>query len=157
MRMERPKKTVTVRLEAIMSEYDDIINRIYTGSTTRKRMSMLNRAAQFAPFAALTGHDAAINETARLTFARLELSSEMQQHLSARLNFALNNKVRKSELIFTVFIPDKLKSGGKYIQVKGIIKKYDEYNRIVILTSNRRLSIDNIVSIEGNIFEEFGL
>lgn len=120
-------------------------------------MSMLNRAAQFAPFAALTGHGAAINETARLTFARLELSSEMQQQLSARLNFALDNKVRKSELIFTVFIPDKLKSGGKYIQVKGIIKKYDEYNRIVILTSNRRLSIDNIVSIEGDIFEEFGL
>ncbi len=137
-----------------MSKYDDIIDRKYEGSTTHKRMSPENRAAQFAPFAALTGHDAAINETARLTTEKIELSVEEQHILSSRLNTALELLPNQPTMEFTVFKPDSLKSGGRYISVSGIIKKYDEYDKTIILTDNTLIKIEDIVSIDGEIFNE---
>ena len=135
-----------------MSRYDDIIERKYEGSTTHKRMSLENRAAQFAPFAALTGHDAAINETARLTSERIELSSDEQRTLSERLNIALEKLTEQPSLSFMVFQPDTVKSGGRYVSVKGVIKKYDEYEKTIILTNNNFFKIDDIVTIDGDIF-----
>lgn len=118
-------------------------------------MSLENRAAQFAPFAALTGHNAAINETARLTSERIELSTEEQSKLSARLNLALNCLQDQPILTFSVFKPDVLKSGGSYITVSGNIKKYDEYDKIIILTNGDIFRIEDIVSIDGEIFNDF--
>jgi len=140
-----------------MSKYDDIINRKYEGSVTRKRMSPENRAAQFAPFAALIGHDAAISETARLTSEQIELSGEEQKRLSERLNIALENIANSPTLTFTVFESDTLKSGGKYVRISGVIKKYDDYERVVILTTNQTISIDDIISIDGKIFNDLEL
>ena len=137
-----------------MSRYDDIINMKYEGSTTHNRMSLENRAAQFAPFAALTGHNTAINETARLTSEKMELSAEEQSNLSERLNIALNNLLDQPILTFSVFKPDTLKSGGSYVTVTGIIKKYDEYEKAIILTNDEIIRIDDIMSIDGEIFND---
>ncbi len=117
-------------------------------------MSLENRAAQFAPFAALTGHNEAINETARLTSERLELSAEEQSKLSERLNIALNSVRNNPVLTFSVFKPDTLKSGGRYISVIGTIKKYDEYDKAIILTNEEIIHIEDIVSIDGEIFND---
>lgn len=134
------------------SKYDDIIDRKYEGSTTRKRMSLENRAAQFAPFAALTGHDTAINETARLTSERIELSHEEQDTLSKRLKFAIEQLEAQPVLTFTVFRPDPWKSGGSYIQITGTIKKYDGYEKTIILTDGNIIKLDDTISITGEIF-----
>ena len=135
-----------------MSRYDDIINRKYEGSNTHKRMSLENRAAQFAPFAALTGHDAAINETARLTSERIELSVEEQRLLSERLNIVLDRLTEQPTLTFVVFQPDTHKSGGRYISINGIVKKYDEYEKVIILTNGKSVMIEDVISIDGEIF-----
>lgn len=148
----RHRKTETDRLEDTMSRYDDIIELKYEGSVTHKRMSLENRAAQFAPFAALTGHDAAINETARLTSDKIELSLDEQQVLSERLNLALGRLAEHHQLTFVVFHADTLKTGGRYETVSGIIKKYDEYEKTLTLTNNIIIRIDDVVSIDGEFF-----
>lgn len=150
----RLRRTVTDRSEDIMSRYDDIIDRKYEGSMTHKRMSPENRAAQFAPFSALTGHDAAINETARLTTEKIELSPDEQRVLSERMKVALARLEEQSLLTFTAFQADALKSGGSYVSVNGIIKKYDEYEKSVILTNNKIVRIADIISIDGEIFND---
>lgn len=152
MPRERHRKTETDRLEDTMSRYDDIIEHKYEGSVTHKRMSLENRAAQFAPFAALTRHDAAINETARLTSDKIELSFDEQRVLSERLNIVLEKLAGQPPLTFMVFKPDALKSGGRYVSVSGIIKKYDEYEKTIILTDNTVFKIDDILTIDGDIF-----
>lgn len=100
-----------------MSRYDDIIHRPHHVSKTRKPMPMINRAAQFAPFAALTGHDKAIAETARQTTPRQILSSDEQEILSRRLTYAIGHIGERSNLTFIYFIPDTLKDGGRISQL----------------------------------------
>lgn len=99
-----------------MSRYDDIINLPHHVSKTRTPMSMENRAAQFAPFAALTGHDAAIAETARLTSEKPELSTEELDKLSRRLVYAIE---KDATIRITYFQPDSFKHGGSYCQTEG--------------------------------------
>lgn len=137
-----------------MSRYDDIIERKYEGSVTHSRMCLENRAAQFAPFAALTGHDAAINETARLTSERIELSVEEQRMLSERLNIVLEKLSDQPILTFVVFQPDTHKSGGCYIKITGTVKKFDEYEKAVILTNGKSIMIEDVFSIDGEIFND---
>lgn len=137
-----------------MSRYDDIIHLPHHVSKTRKPMPMINRAAQFAPFAALTGHDEAIAETARQTAPKRILSSDEQEILSKRLAYAISHIGERPNLTFTYFIPDMLKDGGKYVKITGVIRKYDELGRTVILETNEILLIDNILSISGGIIEK---
>ena len=132
-----------------MGKYDDIIGLRYEGSVTRRRMSMGGRAAQFAPFAALNGHDSAISETARLTSEKIELSEDAEQMLSQRLSYALQHMADNADLTFVVFRADERKKGGRYMQVSGVIKKYDEYERVIHLTSGQAVRVDDIISIEG--------
>lgn len=134
-----------------MEKYSDIINLPHHVSATHKPMSLDNRAAQFAPFAALTGHNAAINETARLTSNKIELSADEQKVLSAKLNIVLEHVSEHPYLTFTIFIYDELKSGGKYIQISGEVKKYDEYERVIILTDGKPIKIEDITEITGDI------
>lgn len=134
-----------------MSKYDDIINLPHHVSKTRKPMSMENRAAQFAPFAALSGHDAAIAETARLTAEKPELSLEELDKLSRRLVYA----VEKDALIkITFFQPDAFKQGGSYKQVVGQIKKIDEIAGMIIMTDKQAIALSCIINIEGELFED---
>ena len=133
--------------------YDDIINLPHHVSTTRPHMPAIDRAAQFAPFAALTGHDAAIKETARLTDERVELDECIKADLSDRLQIIADRIKEHPEIAITYFQLDAKKNGGAYVTAVGTAKKIDEYERIVILTDGTVIPIDEILSIEGQIFE----
>lgn len=134
-----------------MSRYDDIINLPHHESKTRKPMSMENRAAQFAPFAALSGHDIAIHETARLTSSKNELSEDESIYLQKRLDYAVK---QQSSVTFTYFQSDSLKEGGKYVTATGTIKKIDEYDGNIIFTDKRSIRLADILSIDGDIFDD---
>ncbi|HBR07880.1 MAG TPA: hypothetical protein DD735_03155 [Clostridiales bacterium] len=133
--------------------YDDIIHLPHHVSATRPHMTAGDRAAQFSPFAALTGYDAAIKETARLTDKKLELDESMKDVLSRRLQIIADWMKKRPEISITYFQPDMKKSGGAYVTAIGTVKKIDEYERIVIMTDGTAIPIDEIISIDGRIFE----
>ena len=135
-----------------MSRYDDIINLPHYVSKTRTPMSMMNRAAQFAPFAALSGHDSAINEPTRLTSSMSELSDDEVVRLNKRLYHAIQHP---TAVTVTYFLRDDRKSGGKYMTAKGIIKKIDEYEESIIFTDNLSIPLADVLSIDGDIFNDF--
>ena len=132
-----------------MSRYDDIINLPHHVSKTRTPMPMENRAAQFAPFAALTGHADAIAETARLTSAKHELSPAESEKLSRKLHYALE---KEAIITITHFQPDTHKQGGSYRQITGKIKKISQPENLLILTDRRAIPLPDILNIEGPIF-----
>ncbi len=132
-----------------MSRYDDIIE-LPHHEPKHPRMTLENRAAQFAPFAALTGHGAAIAETARLTDNMSEMSGEEQMRLSRRLNTAYELHI---EVTITHFLPDRLKSGGVYEKLRGKIKKIDETERTVILEDGKVIPLDFISAIESDVID----
>ncbi len=138
-----------------MSKYDDIINLPHHVSKTRQPMPLINRAAQFAPFSALMGYDDAIREAGRQTTNREVPSSNELENLSNRLVFALEHIDEREQLTFTYFIPDKVKDGGETITVIGVIRKYDENERTLMLYDGCILHIDNILSISGKTLDEF--
>ncbi len=136
-------------------EYEDIINLPRHVSTTHPHMAAIDRAAQFSPFAALTGYDAAIKETARLTDARVELDEYSTNALNDRLQIIAEHIAQQPEIAITYFQPDIMKSGGSYATAAGMAKKIDEHKRVVIMTDGTTIPIDEIVSMEGAIFETF--
>ncbi len=133
-------------------EYDDIINLPRHVSIKRPHMTAIDRAAQFLPFAALTGYDAAIKETARLTDERMELDEYATHALSDRLQIIAERIAQQPEIAITYFQPDMVKSGGSYVIAAGAVKKIDEYKRIVIMTDGKAIPMDEIAAIEGAIF-----
>lgn len=132
--------------------YADIINLPHHELTTRQRMPRINRAASFAPFAALTGYDDAVRETARLTSERIELDEGTKEILNNKLRIALDKAGERPEISITYFLPDKKKSGGAYVTVKAVIKRIDEFERLVIFTDKSTIPIDDIYEIEGDIY-----
>ena len=129
-------------------DYGDIINLPYKKSKKYKHMSQKDRAAQFAPFAALTGHDAAIKETARLTDERLELSEEAIAQLNEKINIIRNNIGIEQSVSITYFIPDAKKNGGSYVVCSGVVKKVDEYEHTIIMTDQTVIPIEQIIDIK---------
>ena len=136
------------------SKYDNIINLPHHISKKHPQMSMESRAAQFAPFAALTGYSDAIKETARLTDKRIEIDDGLKQILNNKLQYILENINEKPEIIFTYFIYDDKKTGGKYVDKKGIVKKIDVVNQIVLLIDKTKIDIGEIINIKGELFKE---
>ena len=132
--------------------YEDIINLPHHELTTRQRMPRINRAASFAPFAALTGYDDAVRETARLTSERIELDEGTKEILNNKLRIALDKAGEQPEISITYFLPDKKKSGGAYVTVKAVIRRIDEFERLVIFTDKSSIPIDDIYEIEGDIY-----
>lgn len=132
--------------------YDDIINLPHPTSTKHPRMSLYDRAAQFSPFAALTGHDAAIEETARLTDEKVELSEDTIARLNEKLSLIMENVSAEQMLMITYFVPDERKSGGAYVSHSGIVKKIDEYERTVIMMDKTVIPIKQICEIQGEMF-----
>ena len=130
-----------------MNKYDDIIDLPHHVSKTRKPMSLYNRAAQFAPFAALTGYDDAIEETARLTETKVELSDELKNDLNQKINFIKNNIKVHPEITIKYFVRDNKKSGGIYKSLTSIIKKVDDFNKCLIFADNTNVCFDDIISI----------
>lgn len=127
-----------------MSNYDDIIDMPHHISLNRGRMSNVDRAAQFSSFAALTGYEEQIEETARLTDGKLQLSAEEIESLNSDMNYLMDNIALCPEAEIMYFVPDERKEGGKYVSLKGNIKKIDPINRTITDTHNNVLNMDYI-------------
>ena len=130
-------------------KYDDIINLEHHISKTHKQMSMQNRAAQFAPFAALTGYEEAVKETARFIEQKIELDEELNNILDEKLRLIQSQIKNMPEITVTYFVPDDKKRGGKYQKITGKIKKIDDYNKFIIFTDGKFISIKDIINISG--------
>lgn len=133
--------------------YEDIINLPHHVSKTRPQMSMRDRAAQFSPFAALTGYDAAIKETGRLTDERLELDEDAKAALDMKQAYPLEMIDEQPEITIIYFLPDTKKSGGAYVTATGKLKRFDEYERLLILTNGKKIPMDDIADIECDLFK----
>lgn len=128
--------------------YDDIIDLPHHTSATRPRMSRENRAAQFSPFAAVVGHDAAIKETGRLTDERITLGESAIDALDLKLQMLESMAAGHPDITVTYFQPDGRKEGGAYITVTGALKKLDGYEHAIILADGKQIAIEDIVEIE---------
>ena len=128
-----------------MSKYDDIIHLPYPQKS--RRMSNYDRAAQFSPFAALTGFEAAIAETARLTDHRIELDEGGKALLDEKLRLIEENIQENPEIVVTYFQPDLRKFGGAYVQKSGRVKKLDAYSHAIVFTDGMAIRIEDISEI----------
>ena len=131
------------------SVYDDIIDLPHHVSSTRPHMSAIDRAAQFSPFAALTGFGAAITETARLTDGKIELDDSEKSALNEKLSRIQEKLDSRAEVTVTYFKPDEKKSGGTYLTVKDAVKTIDKYGLNVVMMSGMKIPFDDIVEISG--------
>lgn len=134
-------------------DYNDIIYLPHHVSPTRPQMSMRDRAAQFSPFAALTGYDAAIRETARLTQEKVELDEQELAVLDRKFQLLLEQLEQCPRVTITWFVPDELKQGGRYLTITDVVKKVDAAARFVLLQNAGRICMDDIVEIEGELFD----
>ncbi len=135
------------------NDYSDILDHPHYVSKTRPQMSELERAAQFSPFAALTGYDAAISETGRLTDEKIELGEETKALLDMKQQYLLDMISDQPEITVTYFIPDTKKSGGAYASVTGNLKRIDEYERLMLLTTGEKIPLVDIMDIESDLFK----
>jgi len=134
--------------------YEDIINLAHHVSDRRSRMSLADRAAQFSPFAALTGYDGAIKETARLTDQRIELDETQKYILDEKLRILREHLRLEPEIEITFFATDEKKAGGAYRTIVGIVMKIDRMNRCLIMRDGTQISIDEILDISGELFQK---
>ena len=133
-----------------MGKYDDIIDLPHHISKKHPQVSLEARAAQFAPFAALTGYDDAVKETARLTNERIDLDEEAKMMLDAKLQVIREQLSEKPLVTITYFVPDARKDGGKYITTADNVKKIDDYKHLIILDNSVEIPIDEIIDIALN-------
>ena len=132
--------------------YEDIVNLPPHISKKHPQPSMMDRAARFAPFAAITGYEEMVLEEARVTDERVELDEGTKELLNAKLQMALDFAESAPEITITHFVADKKKSGGAYVKHTGVIKRIDEYEHTVVFIDKTVIGIDNIYAIEGTIF-----
>ena len=128
--------------------YEDILYLPHHVSGTRRQMSMTDRAAQFSPFAALTGYDAAIRETARLTDSSVDLEGDEKAVLNGRLQLLSRCLDREPRITVTYFVPDRRKSGGAYETVTGQVRKIDPLEQALFLGDGTRIPFDRIRYLE---------
>lgn len=133
--------------------YDDIIGLPHHVSSHHPQMPIRDRAAQFAPFAALSGHEAAIAETARLTEERIELDEDAKAILNEKVVMLQQMLPQKPQITVTYFQPDPKKSGGEYVTVTGNIKKIDDYKDELIFVDGLIIDIKDVVDIESGFFK----
>ena len=139
-------------MEDARNKYADIIDLPHHQSDTRPKMSNYDRAAQFSPFAALTGHADSIKETARLTDDYNEPSEEMKAIMNEKILFLMEQLENQPEITITFFKPDEKKQGGAYITITGVVKKIKTYERQIQMTTGDLIPIDMIFGIDGKIF-----
>ena len=130
-----------------MGKYDDIINLPHHVSATRPHMPMMDRAAQFTPFRALTGYEDAVHETARLTDEKVDLTEDEKALLDTRLQQLADKIDHQPQVTLTYFRPDKKKAGGAYVTVTGQLKKMDDYAGTLVLLNGDRIPIEDVLSI----------
>ena len=127
--------------------YDDLLDLPHPVSQKHPRMSAHDRAAQFSPFAALTGHSAAMEETARLTDQKLEPSELQLEELNANLQILQTHIHEKPAVRIAYFMPDARKSGGEYLTVRGNVRHIDESTQMLILTDDTRIPLEDILTL----------
>ena len=132
-----------------MSNYDDILHLPHPTSKTHRRMSRQDRAAQFSPFAALTGYEAVVKETARLTEERPMLTEDEVAELDARLRLAME---LGAEVTVRWFQPDAKKNGGSYVTTTSRVKKADELQRILTMEDGTQIPTQEVTAVSGTIF-----
>lgn len=163
------KKDIYRNIEELLAEesgdtYDDIIGLSRHKSATRKQMSMHDRAAQFAPFAALTGYEEAIREEGRITFEKREVTAEQQMNMEKALyelmelteNYNVEkrrmkgqcNGCRRPVAEVEYFVDDRRKAGGSYVKTSVEVKRVDSVNRVLITAGDSELSFDNLVNVK---------
>lgn len=133
-------------------DYRDIIKNPHHTSKTRKRMSAKNRAAQFAPFAALSGYEASVIEAARITQNQAMLDDKMTETLNLKLNLLKSHLNKQPVISVTYFVPDDKKTGGAYKEYNGKIRTVDELSKTLIMVDKTTILIDKIYDIKGEIF-----
>lgn len=134
-----------------MKKYDEIIN-LSRPKSKHPKMTLEQRSAQFAPFAALTGYEGQIKETARLTDKRLELDEEAKSILDTKIQIIKEKIAQQPQIEITYFVPNNKKDGGRYETVNSIIRKIDEYYNKIIMNNGISIDIGEIIDIQGDIF-----
>ena len=135
-----------------MGDYDDIIHLPHHVSEKHPRMSSIDRAAQFSPFAALTGYDAVIQETGRLTDSRVELAEYSQDVLDKKQQILMELAKEQPQVTVTFFLPDDRKLGGSYATRTGKLKKLDTYRRVMVMTDGTEIPLHEIVDMKSEVF-----
>lgn len=141
-------------MNRIQNLYQEIIDLPHHVSKTHPQMPMSDRAAQFSPFAALTGYNSAIRETGRLTEERIELDEEALMALNMRYQLLIDSLKECPEVRITYFKPDERKSGGAYLTITGVVKKVDDYERLITMRDGLVLPMDDVLTIEGELFSQ---
>ena len=134
--------------------YDDILHLPHPTSKRHPRMPIADRAAQFSPFAALTGHGAAIEETARVTDRRIELDEDAKEQLDQTLQLLLERMDEQPEVTVTWFSPDKKKAGGQYHTATGKLKRIDTQASRLILTDGTQIPLEDLLEIRSESFQD---
>ena len=129
------------------NRYDEIMELPHHVSKTRPQMPMSDRAAQFAPFAALTGYDSAIKETGRLTDERIELDEEALAALDRKYQLLMDALDDEPEATIIYFRPDERKAGGQYVSATGTVKKVDTFGRRILLQDGTRIPLDSVYDL----------
>lgn len=144
------------RLDVLMAQttakYKDIIDLPHHVSSKHTPMTLENRAAQFSPFAALTGYDAAIAETARLTDEMMDLDENTRSFLDGKLSILQQKEQEHPTISVTYFVPDGRKEGGAYETVTGVVKRLETYEKCICFQDGRKVEIEKILDMEGEIF-----
>lgn len=134
-----------------MDDYSDIIN-LSRPVSKRPRMTLEQRSAQFAPFAALTGYEGQVKETARLTNKKIEINEELKEILNKKIQLIQKKIKEQPQIEITYFIPDSKKDGGKYEIICNTIQKIDMYTNEFVMLDGTRININDIIDIQGNLF-----
>ena len=137
--------------------YEDIVDLPHHVSRKHPQPTMADRAARFAPFAAITGYEEMVLEEARITDDRIELDENSKAALNEKLNMILEFIDEQPEVSITYFEPDKRKAGGAYVTVTGTVKRIDEYEHLVIMTDGKKINIDDIYNLQSELFYSLGV
>ena len=137
--------------------YEDIVNLPPHISKRHPQPTMMDRAARFAPFAAITGYEEMVLEEARVTEERVDLDEGALSLLNEKLNMIQEFLDEEPEITITYFESDKKKSGGAYVSVTGTVKRIDEYERIILMNDGKKIRIEDIYAIGSNLFYSLGL
>lgn len=140
-----------------MNKYQDIINLERPKSLQRPKATMTMRAAQFAPFSALTGYNEALEEIRRITTKRKNLMDNNKNVVNEKLRIIKENINKLPEVKISYFVADTRKEGGEYRKIKGCVRKIDEVNKVIIMKTRLQIPIEDIETISGDIFNSFEL
>ena len=137
--------------------YEDIVDLPHHVSRKHPQPTVADRAARFAPFAAITGYEEMVLEEARVTDDRIEMDESSKAALNEKLNMILEFIDEQPEVSITYFEPDMRKAGGAYVTVTGTVKRIDEYEHLVIMTDGKKINIDEIYNLQSELFYSLGV